>query len=243
MGTIVDTTHGSGHPRRHPAWISRYRARARSERGATLIEAAVVTPIFVMFLLAIAEGGLYMRNNLGVANTVRAGARAASAAGSDDTADLYTIFNVARESQAIPREAIEYVVVYKASGFGAGPTEQEEDGVPAGCLNGYSVANLCNVYRPADFVLAEAEMRERSRAAAANEQPNPARVYFTCKPTSPDRYWCPTDRVDSYSGNGGQGPDYVGVYMKIDHDWLTGLFGDSFPISDQSVIKIEPRRK
>lgn len=235
---------------RHPAWISRARARMRDHRGTTLVEAAFVTPIFLLFIMAIAESGLFMRNYLGAANAVRAGARSASAWGAegrDGGADLYIVHSIGLEASALPRNSIQYVVVYKATGFGAGPTESEEDGVPTGCKRGVPVAGLCNVYTPAHFALAEQEVAERARHAAALAA-NPAdvldesKLHFGCGAGAPDRFWCPTDRADRVSSNGGWGPDYVGVFMKVRHNWLTGIFGEGNFITDQSVVKIEPKR-
>jgi len=47
-------------------------------RGATLVEAAFVVPIFLLMLLGMMEFGWYARNQLMIANAVREGARAAS---------------------------------------------------------------------------------------------------------------------------------------------------------------------
>jgi hypothetical protein len=252
MGTIVKLMHARRNEQayRHPAWISRARSRMRNgQRGVALIEAAFVTPIFLLFIMAIAEAGLYMRNYLGVANTVRAGARTASAAGAFPTADLYLVNSMGKESAAIPRNLINYIVVYKATGFGAGPTDEGADGVPAGCLAGHPRPGQCNVYTPAHFDIAAAQIAEETRHAAAVEAGQTStldlsKIVFGCQSTgphasrSPDRYWCPTDRNDTY-----RNADFVGIYMSIDHDWLTGIFGDSRVITDQSVIRIEPKRK
>ena len=135
----------------------------RDHRGVTLVEAAFVTPIFLMFIMAIAESGLFMRNYLGVANTVRAGARSASASGNDASSDLYLVNSMAQESSALPRGAIQYIVVYKATDFGAGPANEGTAGVPAGCLAGQPRANLCNVYTTADFVKASEQLAEKRR--------------------------------------------------------------------------------
>jgi hypothetical protein len=221
----------------------------RRQRGVALIEAAFITPIFLLFIMAIAEAGLYMRNYLGVANTVRAGARTASAAGNFPSADLYLVNSMAQESSAIPRGAIQYIVVYKATGFGAGPVNEGSAGVPAGCLAGQARAGMCNVYTPAHFSLAATQIAEETRHRAAVEAGQAStldlnKIWFGCVTTgphannSPDRFWCPTARNDTY-----RNADYVGVYMKIDHRWLTRIFGNARDITDQSVIRIEPKRK
>lgn len=216
------------------------------------MEAAIATPVFVALILGVVEGGLYMKDYLAVSSAVRAGARSASAAGSDRTADLYTVLNIGRESTGINRDQIEFVVIYKATGFGAGPTT--ESGPGTGCQAGQPKAGVCNVYRPEDFARAEAQVAEetlQAKAAAAG-QPRSldlSKVWFGCVETgpnayrSPDRYWCPTTRKVANSDNNRQGPDYVGVWIKAKHPWVTGMFGDNQQMTDQSVIQIEPRRE
>lgn len=256
MGTIVKHSRRS-EVRREPTWVGRaHRRRHIGQRGTSVLEAAMITPVFLLLILALADAGLYMQNYLAVSNTVRAAARAASAGDSkvggvghaQVSSDLYTVLAASRESTAIPRSRIQYIVVYKATGFGAGPTEEDEDGVPSGCLNGVPRAGQCNVYTVADFVAAEAELAERTRHQEALEtnptdQLNMGLMRFGCGPSSPDRFWCPNTREVRLSGNGGNGPDYVGVYMKIRHEWLTGIFGDGRFITDQSVVKIEPQER
>lgn len=241
--------------RQNPTWIGRVHGRrAHGQRGVTLVEAAFVTPVFLMLIMAIAETGLFMNNYLALSNTVRAASRASSAGGTEvgtfpsDTfvsPDLYTVLAASRESAAIHRSKIQYIVVYKATGYGAGPTEEEAGGVPSGCLNGVPVPGLCNVYTTTHFAAAEAELAERTRHMEAKQTDptdvlNTSLITFGCGPSSPDRFWCPNTREATLASNGWRGPDYVGVYMRIRHEWLTGIFGDGRYISDQSVIKIEP---
>ncbi|MFQ5556785.1 MAG: hypothetical protein ACE5GB_04665, partial [Acidimicrobiales bacterium] len=63
----------------------------------------------------------------------------------------------------------------------------------------------------------------------AQVQPNPL--------PDPDRFWCPSDRVVSV----GSGQDYVGVYIKIEHTYITGLFGDGITFKDTTILKVEPQ--
>ena len=81
--------------------------------------------------------------------------------------------------------------------------------------------NVCNVYRPADLARPQTD--------------------FGCLTTqSLYRYWCPTVRNVTLSGTGS---DYVGVWMKIEHPWLTKMFGTTKTLTDSSVIRLEPRYK
>ncbi len=241
-----------------PAGPSRRSAPRRAsrvrhgERGTTILEAAVITPIFLMLITGIFEAGLFMQTNLGVANTVRAGARSASAAGADAYADLHIVHSIAEESSAIPRDVIEYIVVYRADDYGATPGEVGEDGISPGCLAGRPVAGRCNVYTVADFDRAAAQLAEIKRVEAEADAGRTAvrdesKIWFGCQTTgpranqSPDRFWCPTDRNVGQSSNDGRGPDFVGVYMKVEHQWVTKVFGSSKRITDLSVIRMEPR--
>lgn len=187
-------------------------------RGAALVEAAFITPVFMLMVLGIMEIGLAMNDNLSLAHTVRAGTRVASASGNDPYADYGIIQAVKRESAAVPQSQIKLIVVYRASRFGEEP--------PLTCRNGTSIApssptsTACNVYTPEAF---EAKKNE-----------------FACNPAeSLDKYWCPTSRVVSRS----VGPNYVGVWMKVEHKWVTRMFGSTVMLTDQSVIRLEPRTK
>jgi Flp pilus assembly protein TadG len=189
------------------------RAR-RSERGVAMVEAAFVTPLFILLLFAVIEFGLAMKDYIGVGNAVRAGARTASTEGNDTYADYFIVQAVAKNSTALSRSDIQYVVVYKASAIGGKPD--------ATCMAGTahtssSGTTPCNVYTPSNFSTAE--------------------TGFGCGTTEPDRFWCPNTRVNAL---GGTGPDFVGVWMKMQHKWVTKMFGTAQTLTDQSVIRIEP---
>lgn len=189
------------------------RARARSSRGAAVLEAAFITPVFFMLVFGIVEIGMAMNDYLALSNSVRAGARTGSASGNDLTADWNIIQAIQREGSALPKNQIKMIVVYKASSFGAKPTVQ--------CQGGTPVANVCNTYTPADFTAPKAQWG--------------CYAGYTL-----DRYWCPLDRKVSLSGTG---TDYIGVWMKIEHPWVTKMFGNVKTLTDSSVIRLEPRSR
>lgn len=224
---------------RHPAWISRVRARTRDSRGAALIEAAIFTPVFFLLVFGVMEIGLAMNDSLAVSSSVKAGARMASATGNEPRADLYTMLNIARESTAINRGDIVRIVIYRPQGFGDGPTESCKAGTPKAWTQG-DPSGACNVYTSADLRTAEVQVREETEAAAAGRPVNPAKIWFGCtKPgQSLDRHWCPIDRKVTQKGTG---PEYVGVWVRIEHKWVTKIFGNSRTMEDQSVIRLEPR--
>jgi hypothetical protein len=89
--------------------------------------------------------------------------------------------------------------------------------VPAACAGGTSVSGSCNVYAPSTFSLASSS--------------------FGCGASAPDRYWCPTSRVVSQAAS----PDYLGVYVKTHHSFITLMFGASGPtIQATAVLRLEP---
>jgi hypothetical protein len=205
-------------------------ARVVRQAGATIMEAAVVSLAFFVLVLGVIEIGLAMNDSLALASSVRAGARAASVQGNDVKADLFTMNNIAKESSALKPSDIVRIVVYKPTGFGQKPTTE--------CMNGTPVADVCNVYTGADLAVARAQVIEEAAAAAQNRSPDPTKIIFGCKTSSPDRFWCPDTRKVSITG---AGPDYVGVWIRIEHKWVTQFFGSAKTLEDQSVIRLEPR--
>jgi hypothetical protein len=182
-----------------------------NERGAALLEFALVAPILILLVFGIIEYGMFFKDYLTVSNTTRAGARVGSAAGSNADADYQILQAVKTAAAALPGGAnsIEWVTIYRSATTGGGPT--------ATCQTTSSAADRCNVYAPSDF--------------------NQPASRFGCGPGSLDSVWCPTTRQDSQA----IGPDYVGVWVKTTHNFATKLFGASRTITDSVVMRIEPK--
>lgn len=200
---------------------SRHR-RAHGDSGATLLESAIVTPVLLLFIFGIFEFGFAFRDYLTVANSTRDAARESSVAGNVLDADYRMLRAIERGSAALPDDAIERIVVWEASG--------PSDTVPSSCANGTpddgSGGEFCNVYTWADLTVPETDFGCQSTAAG-----DPV--------NSPDRFWCPADREVSV----GTGLDYVGVYVRITHEYITGLFGDDVVFEDQMILKVEPQEQ
>jgi len=194
--------------------------RGRGDRGVALIEAAIMTPVIFLFLFSIFEFGFAFRDYLAVANSTRDGAREASVAGNVTDSDYRTIRAVERASAALPTDAIDRIVVFRATG----PTST----IPSACKSSTAAATLdansCNVYTPADFLLPKSEF-------GCDPTPNPL--------PDPDRHWCPTDRIVSV----GTGLDYVGIWMRVQHNYITGMFGSGVTFEDTTILKVEPQEQ
>lgn len=205
---------------RPPSPTLRTRRRARGESGATLIESAIITPVLLLFIFGIFEFGFAFRDYLAVANSTRDAAREASVAGNVLDADYRMLRAVERASAALPDDALERIVIWEATG--------PDDEVPTGCKNGTaddgSLGEYCNVYSASDLLTVEADFGCDESAIA---------------PNALDRFWCPKDREVSV----GAGLDYVGVYIRITHTYITGLFGDEIVFEDQMVLKVEPQEQ
>ena len=119
------------------------------ERGATLVEAAIVTLPFMLVVFAILEFGLAFRTDLTISNASQRASRAASVGGRGPVADFQIVEAVKDGLDDGGMSAIERVIVYKAA--------DPDVPVPAGCLaitnpvGSNGVPGLCNVYGPDAF--------------------------------------------------------------------------------------------
>lgn len=192
------------------------RGRA-GERGATLVEAAILLPVFFLLVFGMLEFGFAFKEYLTLANGTRDGARTASTAGNQANADYLILQAVEEATSAANSGALQRVVIFKATG--------PEDSAPSTCRDGtpQTGADACNVYGPADFALTEAQ--------------------FDCAGagTAPDSSWCPTTRKTAAVAPNGP-PDYIGVWIEVEYSFITGLFPqDTLTMTDETIMRIEPR--
>jgi hypothetical protein len=190
--------------------------KGRNERGAALLEAAIVTPLFLALLFGVVEGGFALHERLSVSNMALTGARSASGNGGDVLADFHLLQAVEKGAGGIAHDRIRTVVVYRA----AGPS----DNVPEGCKVA-SVPGVCNRYTGTDLV-------KNSTDFGCTGPPGPV--------TKVDSSWCPSARKIALTGSNGP-PDHVGVYVEAVHQSLTGILGSSLTLRGDTVMRIEPR--
>lgn len=192
------------------------RRRRPADRGAILVEFAIVAPVLVLIAVGVLEFGLGWRDNLSVSNAGRAGVRTVSSAGDDRLADYDALQSLKGGLSGIPNARIDYVVIYEST---------TADGKPsATCAGGTSSTTSgerCNVY-----------------TAAQMESLTPADfVGTTTCLSAPDKKFCPvTDRETDFD----IGPGFIGVYVKVRRDFMTGIFPGSITITDHSVMRLEP---
>ncbi len=220
------------------------------ERGTTLTEAAIVSLPFFMIIFGIMEMGFLFRNYLTTGNTAAEASRAASVYGSSEDADFQILRSAEHGVAAMGLENLERLIVFRASGPGAV--------VPPACLTSgsqtrtnpqtentdkdthpaYDGTAECNVYVRGDFGLALIDDPD-------GDGIGPDTNYFGClSGYSVDRAWCPLVRDDAISGDGvtGDNTDYVGIYVEVNHTFLTGFFQNSTTITSTKIVQIEPER-
>lgn len=235
------------------SWLQR---RRRDDRGAVIVEAAIVIPILFVVLFGIIEIGGAIKSYSGAANAARAGSRMASVAGNDAMADQQILERVAREAAGIGNGEIDYVIIWNSTGVGETPpgpcitaagSASSPNTTPVGVFdNGNSTKGACNVYiRP--------QAPGGAFAMARGELPNAPDYYFGClapgEPNKVDCNWSPKNRKTQISPRvlptgtpeaNRLTPDYVGVYVRASHEYYTGILGSTLTITEGSVNLLEP---
>lgn len=196
--------------------------RLRGDSGAVFVEFAVFAPVLVLLAMGLLEFGLVYKAKGTLVTATRSAARAGantSGGGGDSTyADLNILLAVQAALGDIDASDIERVVVYNAS---------SSNGVaPASCRNHVVSSNSygtpggganCNVYG-GGFVM------------SLSSDPG---LWVS----GADNGWEPSGRdVDISDG----ATSSLGVYIEIDHQAITGTFGDSFAVTDYAVLALEP---
>jgi Flp pilus assembly protein TadG len=192
----------------------------RRERGAVAVEAALVTPLLLILIFGIIELALLMRDDVALTSAVRNGGRTASA------------------------------------NAGAGPGGVNEAG---DCVTPCSPADApmfaqvaANAIQRAGTALPKDSIVELW-VYKANNKGYPGATDatdWTCGANCVKYKWVKTkDQFRYYSGTwtsstvnacANNSPDAVGIYMKAEHDFLTGFFSDSVIIEDHAVFAFEP---
>lgn len=217
------------------------------DRGATLVEAAIVMPLLMLIIFGILEMGMLFRNYLSVTQLTRDGARAASAYGRDYDADFRTISAIKNTVDVITSGDVKRVVIFDA-------TQGREDArVPAKCLTADPTipgsvnpapANLdANIFKhDSELTSVEAKAITRCNIFTPDTWLDAAR--YGCDDLGNvaddpdfDLNWCPFVRDVSAK----DGTDYVGIYVEMEHQWVTGLFGDTRTITETMIMRLEPK--
>ena len=183
----------------------------KRERGATLLEFALVVPVLFLLAFGTAEMGLAWVTNNRVEGSTSTAARIAASSGSLAESDRSVLQSL---KSSLPQEQLnrlDRVIIFK-------PTNAN-GGVPAGCIkpvgstNQVGVNGSCNTY-----------------AGATLQGTIPTDL------GAADDSWLPTSRKDRLADP----PDYIGVWVRTTHDAKTGTFFDDLTITKTSIYRIQP---
>lgn len=120
--------------RRRPLFVNRI---VRDDRGVAAVEAAIITPIFLLVVVGIIEFGLAFKDQLAITSAVRAGARMASSEPRSATFATDAAAQVAREGSAVDMTTVQALWVYQAT----------SSGQPLGASNFNSCSTNCVQFR------------------------------------------------------------------------------------------------
>jgi Flp pilus assembly protein TadG len=118
--------------------LARARARrARGEKGAVAIEAAILTPLLLLLVFGIIEFGMLFKDWLAVTSSVRAGTRMASAEPRVSTFAQDAADQVAKEAAALDMGNVLDLWIYKAQNTGTNA------GYPVGGDSNFTTCTTC----------------------------------------------------------------------------------------------------
>lgn len=191
------------------------RRRPDGERGAVLVEFAMASLMLVTLLAGAYDFGMGWRAGLAANEGVRAGARVGSGQGERVTADyslLSSMRSALQSSGLLGR--VERVVIFQST--------TANGQVPSACVNGSSGTAKCNV-------LTGAQLRDLASSSDG------ALSETGCIVSSTVKRWCPTTR-DAVQLSA----DYLGVWVRVRHEYMFPLLGDDITIDRTAVMRLEP---
>lgn len=115
-------------------------SRTRSERGAVLVESAIIVPLIALLLFGIVEYGLAFKNASGYSASTRAGARAGTAAARNSTYQDVVRRSVEAAMGNVSDSSPKLLVVYKANPATGDPATWSQPG-------DYTTCQDCWIYR------------------------------------------------------------------------------------------------
>lgn len=130
-------THERVPARPHDAEIETSQNEKMNERGAAMLEFALVASVLFLLIFGVIEGGLLVRASSSVSGAADEAARRGAVAANNSSADLQILQQIAVRGTHKTAD-IEQIIVYRATSAIEGP--------PQTCIDNGSTAGLCNVY-------------------------------------------------------------------------------------------------
>ena len=171
------------------------------DRGAVIVEAAVIMPVLVLLCFGVIEYGLAFKDSMVLADATRSGARVASALPRTPGYELTTAGAVrASLLTAVDANGIEYLTIYRAD---------KASGRPADGLGFEGCQTDCWRYRWVgnDWVRDGGSSWDATAQSACGSEAH---------------------------------TDYVGVYVRYTHGFVTSFFDTTMTLTDRTVMRLEP---
>jgi hypothetical protein len=194
------------------------------ERGAVLVEFAMVASLLLLLIAGVFDYGWAWRAGLATNEGVRTAARVGSGQAKSPGADYFALNGLRSAMSASGKLGdVDKVVIFKSSTVNGR--------VPTSCLAA-SPTGTCNVLTGAQ--LRNLTLSSFNLAIDAN---NVATGTGCLKSGVALRNtWCPTAR----SNNQDTGADYYGVYMEMTYDHQFPFLGGDTKVTRTAVMRLEP---
>ncbi|MFV0259588.1 MAG: TadE/TadG family type IV pilus assembly protein [Acidimicrobiales bacterium] len=188
-----------------------------NERGAVLVEFAIVASVLLLLVLGVIEIGAGWSSRQVLTQASQKGARVVAQLGKDPAADREALLAV-QAALGGSDVTIERVVIYQADAAGAMPTSCRT------AVAGAAGTAHCNVYD----------------ATALTQLGNPAAFSNGTTCGIYDKNWCPLTRDTALS----DATDWVGVEVTVRRNYLTKILGGgTHTMTDATVMRIEPDKE
>ena len=190
--------------------------RVGGERGATLVELAVISVFLVTMIAGTFDYGQAWRSGLAVNEASRTGARVGSAQGPSRAADYNALSGAKAALVSSGKLArVLRVVVFRSTAA---------DGkVPTACKTGST--SDCQVITGTAF---QTSWESQSYTSATDST--------GCLVIATAKNWCPTSRIDTQAT-----AEYYGLWIQIRHPYMFPLLGSGIDVARSSTMRIEPR--
>lgn len=185
-----------------------------TERGATLIEAAIILPLLLLVIISILELGLAFKDFLTVSYLSREGARIAALAGDDDTADCAVLTGLGALINPGDLARLREIQIYEAD--------------PNTGAQG-------SAYNRALYVDGEDATKCTEPTGGATD--DGWTITYVAGGYDPL-----TREVAVSATSGGAALDIIGVRVILDRNWVTGFgpFSGPMTVDEATITRMEP---
>jgi len=185
------------------------------ERGAAIVEFALVAPFLALIELGFMEYGTIYKADDQAQQALMSAGRVAGQGSNGPLADFQALRALDSSLSGLKRATIKKVIIYKAPSDGKPPANCLAE-TPTGTAAG--VPSVCNVYSPSQ--VASTDFGKFSYTGS------------TCNSLAWDSNWCPFQRNPQ--------SEQVGVYVELTYQPFTGVVPKIFTISRYTVYDVEP---